>query len=229
VPAARPLLELDAGHEPAEGVTFVAGERLAEHREDRHVDRSRDLFDAFLQPLGLIAHHLVPVAEDEVLADFLRGEYLGSHRLGDAVKPHALLERLERLGEARAAQRRPEALDQLDERNQIHREVDGDGAPSRIRGRVDHCHSAGHRMPDHHGVVHAQPHDELVDQGRHIGEVAGRAGAVALSGEVDSEAAHVVAEPFDDRSPGAALERQPREQHDRHAGTVALEGQAHLP
>ena len=109
VPATRPLLELGAGHEPAEVVALVVREPLAEHREERHLDRGRDLLDPRLQPLGLRAHQLVPVAQDDVLANLLRGEQLGAQRLRDAVEAHAVLERLESAGEARAAQRRLEA------------------------------------------------------------------------------------------------------------------------
>ena len=52
MPAARPLLELDAGHEPAQVVTVLAGGLFAKHREDRHVDRIGDPIVSDLHLLG---------------------------------------------------------------------------------------------------------------------------------------------------------------------------------
>src|SRR4051794_25556795 len=103
---ARPLLELDAADESTEGVTFVACELVAEQREDRHVDRGRDLLDPRLQLLGLAAHQLIPVTQDDVLTDLLRCDHLRSQRLRDAIDAHAALKRLERACEAGAAQSR---------------------------------------------------------------------------------------------------------------------------
>ena len=61
VPAARPLLELDAGHDPAQVGTVLAGGLLAKHREDRHVDRIGDPIVSDLHLLGLRADERIPI------------------------------------------------------------------------------------------------------------------------------------------------------------------------
>ena len=80
-------------------------------------------------------------------------------------------------------------------------------------------------MPDDDRFADTEVLDGPVDLGGHGLQVAGRAGAGAVGRQVDRDRAHVRAEALDDRPPTAAVEREAGEQHDRHAGAVALEGQ----
>ena len=83
-------------------------------------------------------------------------------------------------------------------------------------------------MPDDDRPLDAESLDEVVDLGRDLGQRTGGPGALALSGQVDRDCVHRVAEPVNDRLPDPALESVAGEEHDGDASSALLVGECVL-
>ena len=112
-------------------------ELVSEHAEARRVDARHCRLDLVLQLTRVVAKQLLPVAEDDLLADVLALELPGAQRLGHVLESHALLKRRKRVGEAVASQDRLQAPDELGHRPDVDGALDVDDAADRVRRGVD--------------------------------------------------------------------------------------------
>jgi hypothetical protein len=94
VTTVRPLLQLDVTEAP-EVLTIVGWQHLSEYIEAGSFDGLHDPLDSPLQLEWIGAQHLVPILQNDVLADALCPQHHRPQWRGEVVEAHAQLERLE--------------------------------------------------------------------------------------------------------------------------------------
>ena len=150
VAAVGPLFDLGRREKAAQSLVLVRVQDVPEDGEERGADRRDGVVDAGLEPGRPGAEHLVPVAQDEVLADALPRREAGSFRFGQPVDADALPDRLERRAEVVASHAERQGVGELGERPHEQGLVDNDDAAHRVGGGVDARQGGAHGVAHHH-------------------------------------------------------------------------------
>src|SRR5215218_11438242 len=113
-----PFLELHV-REPLEPLALTVGDWPSEHAEAGDVELGHDRVRPRLELGGIAAQQQLPISDDHVLVHPVCGEHERARRLGDPLKPEAVLEHWPDLREPGAAQRWLEPADELRERSDV--------------------------------------------------------------------------------------------------------------
>src|SRR5215208_3339122 len=110
VAIAWPFLELHV-RERREPLALTVGDWPSEHAQVGDVEIGVDRVDPRLELGRIAAKHHLPIPDDHVLVHLVCGEHERARRLGDPLKPEAVLEHWPDLREPGAAQRWLEPAD----------------------------------------------------------------------------------------------------------------------
>ena len=213
-----PFLDLHIGR-PAEPLALAAADRPPEDAEVGHVELTDLRVDQRWSSSGSVPRARISRQYPTTYVAPPRGSRaLASEAAPECGRFRDFLERLPhllKLGPHSAV----ESLHELREWPHVGSVVDGHDAAGRVGRRVQRGQPTRHRVPDHDGRSTAGATGQRVQPARRPRRAGRCAAAVALRGQIDRNAPDgATVEALDDRPPGAAVERQTVEEHDRVTG-----------